>query len=102
MAKPLTAELLREAAVYLRGFDEVDGSSNYFMCHAYKDAGGDAGELMLLLGEAVGVGGWHALPMDGLLYYEPAALAWRFDLFNILAEYLDAEQSELATPRGSA
>ena len=101
MAKPLTSELLREAAGRLRGHDE-DGHSIYFMCHAYKDAGGDAEELMLLLGEAVGVGGWDALPMAGLLYFEPAALAWRFDLFNILAEYLDAEQSELATPRGSA
>ena len=100
MAKPLTAELLREASSNLVGFSEAS-SPCYFMCHAYKDAGGNAGELMLLLGEAVGVGGWGALPME-MLYDEPAALAWRFDLFNILAEYLDAEQSELATPRGSS
>ena len=101
MAKPLTAKLLREAAGNLSGY----GGSKYFMCHAYAKAGGKREDLVDLLKQAVGPveKSWYALPMpDGASCYDKSSLAWRFDLFNILAEYLDAEQSELATPRGSA
>ena len=79
------------------------------MCHAYVLVGGDLKELRTLLEAAIGPipASWYSLPMpSGAYYYDRPSLAWRFDLFNILAEYLDAEQSELATaspgakPRG--